>query len=330
MKVKLGELEKQMKLTHIIQPNAITNAKYDYTAVQKNILYEAISQIQSKMTSTKLDRNLFGSIYIKVPITKIAGMKNHKNIYEAAEELISKKFHYSWKNDRGNDVKTTTALVASVSHEKNSKHLVLNIPEEVVPVLLYIGEGFTKYQKVIAITLKSVHAKRMYELCNRWKDLGGFTCKLEEFKQMMCLENKYEKVAMLKTRVLNVAQKEMKEKAEIAFDYTMAKKDSRQFNYIHFKIYDNVAKQVEENVKGNLTTDQELIMTNMLDLSFPLIENSKAVELTRTVSGHPEYEKIYLRIIGLRKELQEGRKTKEDVKHLLPYILKEDFNINID
>lgn len=327
MKDKIKELEQKMQLTHIIQPNAITNAKYDYSAVQKNILYEAISQIQSKMTDNKLDRNLFGSIYIKVPITKIAGKRNHPKVYEAAEDLISKKFHYNWKNERGKEVKTTTALVASVTHEKNSKFLVLNIPEEVVPVLLYIGEGFTKYQKVIAITLKSVHAKRMYELCNRWKDLSGFTCKLDEFKEMMALENKYGKLSMLKARVLEVAKKELDERAEIGFEYNLTKKNSRQFNYIHFKIYDN--KPIEENDgESILTTDQQLIITNMLDIPYPLIKNSKAVDLTHKIAAHEEFEKIYLRIVSLRKELQEGKKTRKDVEHLLPYILKEDFKIS--
>lgn len=321
---KVQKINEKLELTHIIQPNAVTAARYDYTSMQKNILYETIGQLQEKMTKNKLNKDLFGSIYVNVPISFIAGNKNHQKVYEAAEDLIDKKFQYNWKNKKGNDVRTTTALVASVSHEKNSKYITLNIPEEIVPVLLYIGEGFTKLQKVIAITLKSVYAKQMYEHCNRWKDLGGFTMPLDEYKQMMCIEDKYEKLSMLKTRVLNVAQKELKEKAEIYFEYKLYKKDSRQFNYITFKILEN---DINPEVEGSATEKQKMLILNMLDIPYPMVKNSKAIDLSKTIEEHAEFDKIYSRIYVLRKELKDGKKTPKDIEHLLPFILKEDFGI---
>lgn len=310
----------------IIQPNIITHAKYDYTAMQKNILYNMIEQLQQKMYRNKLDRNLFGNIYIEIPIAEIAGNKNHNKVYEAAEELIGKKFHYNWKNEFGKENKTTTGLVAAVNHQKNERFIKLTIPEEIVPVLLYIGEGFTKYQKTIAITLKSVHAKRMYELCNRWRDLGGFVVSMDEYKKMMCLEDKYEKLSMLKARVLDVAKKELDEDAELSYEYSLEKKDSRNFNVIKFKIYEKVKEKEQEEILD----EQKILITNMLAMPYPLEINNHAVNLTHTIMKHDEYYKIFIRFQGLRKELKEKTKTKKDIIKLLPFILKTDFGIDCE
>jgi len=307
----------------IIQPNIVTTAKYDYTSMQKNILYQVVSQLQEKMTADKMNRDLFGSYYLDVPIAEIAGNKNHTKVYEAAEELIGKKFQYNWKKENGKEGRTTSGLVSSVTHEKNAKHIRINIPEEIVPVLLYIGEGFTKYQKTIAITLKSVHAKRMYELCNRWRDLGGFRCSLDEFRDMMSLEDKYPKLSMLKARVLDAAKKELEERADVYFEYSLEKKDSRQFNLVTFKIFQRGIEKEQEILRD----DKMLVIYNMLSISYPNTKNSKAKDLTELIAEHEDSGKIYLRFNALRNELKEGKKKREDLVKLLPHILKEDFGI---
>lgn len=306
----------------IIQPNAITTAKYDYTAVQKNILYQIIGQLQEKMSPEKINRDLFGSHYIDVPITEIAQGKNHAKVYEAAEELMNKKFSYKWGKGK-DEGKTTVNLISSVTHKKGANYIKLNIPEEIIPVLLYIGEGFTKYQKTIAITLKSVHAKRMYELCNRWRDLGGFRCSLDEFRTMMSLEDKYTTITMLKSRVLNAAKKELEDKADVYFDYSLEKKESRQYNLISFKIF----QRGMEKEQGVLRDEKMLIVYNMLCITYPNTKNSKAQDLTEHISNHEDANKIYLRFNALRDELKEGKKTPKDLVKLLPHILKTDFEI---
>jgi len=30
--------------------------------------------------------------------------QNHPKVYEAAEDLISMKFHYNWKNEKGREI----------------------------------------------------------------------------------------------------------------------------------------------------------------------------------------------------------------------------------
>lgn len=311
----------------IIQPNAITTAKYDYTAVQKNILYQMVGQLQDKMTNNKMNRDLFGSYCVIINIAEIAGYKNHSKVYEAAEELISKKFHYNWKKENGREGKTTTALVSSVTHEKNSRYLELKIPAEIVPILLYIGEGFTKYQKTIALTLKSVHAKRMYEMCNRWRDLGAFRCTVDEFKEMMCLDDKYEKISMLKSRVLDAAKKELDESADVSFEYSMDKNGTRQFSLISFKIIEK-KKVKQEHADAGLATEDMVMVYNMLSIPYPAMKDGRALELSKKIAEHAESKVIYARIASLRKELKDGKKKQEDLVKLLPYILKTDYGLN--
>ncbi|MDR0698941.1 MAG: replication initiation protein, partial [Tannerella sp.] len=49
-----------------------------------------------------------------------------------------------------------------------------------------------------ALSLPSYYAKRMYELCCRWKDKGFYRTTLKEFRKMMMVEDKFANVSDLR------------------------------------------------------------------------------------------------------------------------------------
>ena len=67
----------------------------------------------------------------------------------------------------------------------------------------------------------------MYELCCRWADKGGFEITLVEFRKILFIEDKFKQIVQLKDRVLDMAQRELKESADVWYDYSLEKRESR-------------------------------------------------------------------------------------------------------
>ena len=313
-----------MNQLSIIQPNEITNARYDFTALQKNIIYMIYKELQGHMTKERLlNQDLFNNFMVSVPVASLAGENNHSKVIGAAKGLMKNPFEYNYERDK-RKYTVATVLVHTAKHEHGTDTVDLTIPFEALSMLLYIGKGFTLYQLPIALTLKSKHSKRMYELCCRWKDKGGFGMELLELRQMLMVEKQYKNINMFRDRVLRVAQKELKESADVWFEFEMQKVKSRSFNFVYFSIFHNdlKAKNADKGVYPSVY--------NFLTLTFSPIVNDKAMRIADQLA-----DKILLQAAWkkFRPMSEAYNKNSMDGKHLMNTtrkILREDFHINVD
>ena len=313
-----------MESLTLIQPNEITNARYDFTALQKNVVYMIYKELQSHLTKEYLlDKDLFNNFVVSLPVAALAGERNHPKVIEAAKGLMTKPFQYDY--DRGSKKYTVaTVLVHTAKHEHGSDTVELYVPFEALSLLLFIGKGFTIYQLPIALSLKSKHSKRIYELCCRWKDKGGFNMSLLELRQMMCLEKEYEEISMFRRKVLDTAKKELKENADVWFEYDVRKVKSRSFNWIYFTIFANDPRQrnAEKGVYPNVY--------NYLTLTFPPIINDKAMRVADALADMQYLSAAWAKFKPLYEKYASGEMDAKHVMNTTKLILREDFAINAD
>jgi hypothetical protein len=59
----------------IIQPNAITSARYDYSVTEKKVIYRIISHIQDRMKKG-IDETLFGDLILFIPMQDLVTIKS--------------------------------------------------------------------------------------------------------------------------------------------------------------------------------------------------------------------------------------------------------------
>lgn len=313
-----------MNKVAIIQPNEITNARYNFTALQKNIIYLIYEKLQGYITKEQgLNQDLFNNFVVSVPVAALAGEKNHSKVIDAAKGLMKNPFEYNYERDK-KKYTVATVLVHTAKHEHGTDRVEITIPFEALSLLLYVGKGFTMYQLPIALTLKSKHAKRMYELCCRWKDRGGFGMELLELRQMLMVEKKYKDVNLFRQFVLDRAKNELKESADVWFDYELQKVKSRSFNFVYFTIFHNDLKEknADKGVYPNIY--------NFLALTFSPIVNDKAMRIADQLADRLQLQAAWKKF----KPLSEAhRKNGMDGKHLMNItrkILREDFQINVD
>jgi len=317
-------MEKQDSLS-IIQPNRITNARYEWTAIQKNIVYGIIDALQNEMSYQPL---LFdgGREYV-LDLEKITDAEHYSYVQKEAEEMMKRPIHYDWKGKNGKMNDTTTAIIASVTRERGARFIRVEIPKMTLPVLLYIGAGdsggggFTVIQKTIAISLKSKHSKRLYELCCRWKDKGGFNMALDEFKKMLYVEKKYKDINKLRDQVLDVAKKELKESADTWFEYDLKKIKSRSFNWIYFSVFQNdlKLKNAEKGLYPNIY--------NFLMISFPSMFNDYAMRIADQLSDKGQLSNAWSKFRPIYEKYVSNEMEAKHLVNTTRKILREDFGI---
>ena len=307
-----------------IQPNDITEAKYEFTALQKNIIYEIIGQLQHLMSKDMVKINELNREDLK-SVSELAGSNNHRKVIDQSKELMKKVFEYDYNKNNKKHLRVTT-LIHSIDHEYYSDVVRLQISPGAVPVLLYIGNGFTQFQKTIAITLKSIHAKRMYELCCQWRDKKGFNWTLDKFKAMIGLHNKYASVKDLKSRVLNIAEKELKKHADIWFEFEIPRKRKGEEQRIIVNIETNENMILSSSKSG----DKYSFVWRFINYAHPNYIDDSATSICDLLIKKDLLDNAQERFSRLEQEYIVGDKSKEDLIKLIKHILKTDFQIELN
>jgi plasmid replication initiation protein len=99
-------------------------------------------------------------------------------------------------------------------------------------------------------SFKSLYAHRLYQHIMSWKDKGELRLSIKDFREFLGVPNakSYERMEILKQKVLNVAIKEINEKADFVLVYEQ-EKSGRSITHFVFKwVYKSVEKQEEIEV----------------------------------------------------------------------------------
>lgn len=231
----------------LIEPNSVTNARYDFSAVQENVLVCIIASWQKFMSNNGLPieggihYDLFQKPYVRIKSSEVAKGNNKSHVWEQLREMRKKDFTFTYskkfKNQTVNE-KVNTPLIGAIRNVEGSDFIDVSIMEWAIPYLLYWGKGVggTVFSKVTALCLPSVYSKRIYKLCKQWEDKGGFTIKLKEFREMLGLDNVYSRVPDLKKRVLDPARAQLNELADVSFEFGFIK-TGREVTAISFRVF---------------------------------------------------------------------------------------------
>lgn len=317
---------RNQKIT-LVQPNKVTNARHRYNERQENILTLIIDATQQHMTREKhIETDLFGSPMVAIDLTKHKLSGNMIAYHQAAKDMMKIDFEFEWTTPENKKEDVNGVLITTVRKVKGSSVIELTINPWAIPYLLYWGKdvGGTVFNKMVALTIRGEYPKRMYKLCKRWEDRGGFTMSVDEFRTIMCLEDKYKGTKELK-KLLKRCEIRLKEDADVYFKFEFAKVGgSRSYNMINFIVVGNNKKRKKEH-----KTDMYSRVYSILCLAYPVMKSSKAVLVADKLADKPEnLERFYYRTKRLKEDLDSGAKTITDVVKLVKYIVKNDYDIH--
>ncbi len=212
----------------IRQHNALTNARYEYTELQLDLFFFIISKLRKdeKDTIYQLDIRELSSLTGK----RYNGAYLHKATADMGSRMLevedAKEYRQIW-------------MFQQIRYIKGEGIIEFDLTKYVLPYLFQLKNNFTSYELAAALRLTSKYAKRIYQICSQWKDLGE-TKKydLQDFKKMLGLldekgNEKMERISQLREKVLDVAVKQINEHTELNVSYTLEKR-GKTFKNITF------------------------------------------------------------------------------------------------
>lgn len=309
----------------IIQPNHISTARFTYTAIEKNIIYTIVDCLQNKMNKDFNQVFTEQEIYIEMKI--IEKNNNYKRIRDAVKSLSAKQIEFDINIPGTNKIqKNITSLMSGLKYEINSKYISFFVPSTATLFFCYIGGGFTSFQKTIAISLNSIYSKLLYELCCRFQDKGGFSSSIERFKIYLSIGDKYKQIAHLRHKVLNVAKRELKQKADYYFSYSL-KKVGRKYTEIKIKIHKNTPNKEEYY---GIKEENYISVYNFLNRYFPNYVDDKALHYSDLLAELGNIDKANNRFKRLDDDYSLGKKKKKDIFSLLKFVILPELGIKSD
>jgi len=232
------------------QSNLLTQAKYDYTKVEKRAVYFIIQEVRKQFIDhPNGQKDLFNDLVISMGTETLKGSESElRDIYKSLKSLRKKDI---WIEDE--DRVLCVGYINYFEHIKGSESLEVQVSSKILPYLVELAEHFTTYSLTVAIALRNKYSQRFYEYCSQWKNTGFMVMRIEDLRNQMMLEEKYPRYALLKRYVLEPAQKELKalydkDECDLYFTYTEIK-SGRTTERIHFIIHSRDAETNKENLK---------------------------------------------------------------------------------
>ena len=311
----------------LAQANALTQARYDFNPIEKRCLYQIIREVRRLFIDSNTgQRDLFNNMRVKLTPDLLAECSDKSNIAKVYESL--KRLRKRDVEIDNEDVWMNTGYVTMVKHDKRANIYEVEVSSEIMPYLVALAENFTSSDLTVAISLKSAYSQRFYEYCCQFKNRTNktFFFSVDDLKKMMMLEDKkgYDNSSNFKTKVLDVAQKELKEaydngQSDLYFDYQVKDKQGRKilswFFFIHTK---------DEEQKTDYKTVGECIrqIHNILTTFFP--RDSKYIKrVIAAVNLRPDIA------MELTEKMQKkvNDYSRKEIAPIIRYVLREDYNI---
>lgn len=216
------------------QSNTITNARYDFDACQLDILFCCMSQIH--------DTDLESKVYVihSAEIEQMTGRTwNYQQFRDATEQMGSRMFEIFTEKDY-----IQFWLFQYVRYIRGEGRIEINFTPKSITLLKELKNNFTTFELQSALRMTSKYAKRIYQLCSQWKDLGqSKRFPILEFKQNMGLADAkgnedYKAIGDFKKRVLDLAVRQINDQSDLRISYEMEGEGGRKrpLKYITFYV----------------------------------------------------------------------------------------------
>ena len=314
-------MEQNEKHEVINQSNALTQSRYDFSKIEKNVIYHIIQKVRHDYIEGSMQRDLWENFYVTInasDLAKVAGEKHTKEARAALRSLRLKDIEMEDKE--GNWF--NCGFINSSRYYAKTKTYEVEVSKLIMPHLVELASCFTSYSLTVAISLKSKYSQRFYEFCCQYRSKGSYFFDQARLRRLLKLEDEYKLNADFKRYVIEPAYKELKEayeagQSDLYFEYSI---EGRGQNICYkFKILPGNREQridFEETKKKVDYIYRKALGVFRKDPKF----------CDRILSGitfdPDKVQPVFDKLTKLEKDYSGA-----DLAKILRYVLKEDFEI---
>jgi plasmid replication initiation protein len=224
----------------IAQANVLTQAKYNYSVVEKRAIYFIIREVRKQfIENPNGQKDLFDDLVLQMSTESLQKSDTDlRDVYAAMKSLRKKDI---WIEDDNKVL--NVGYINYFEHTKNELFLEVQVSKKILPYLVELAGQFTSYSLVVAISLKTKYAQRFYEYCAQWRTSGFFMMSIKDIREKLGIGNTYPRWSQLQDRVIEVARKELfeayeKNACDLYFEYSEVKA-GRTVTHLKFYVHPN-------------------------------------------------------------------------------------------
>ena len=215
----------------LFKSNTLIKAKYDFTVAQNRLLQKVFYEIQKNKTNIATINIIELKKIIKSKdVNTIPGIKTFLNNLKA-NEIMQIKSNKSW---------TVVNVISGFEYLEKENSFRIEIPILLLDLIhQYTKTGFTPTNVTKYISLGATNAQRLYELLRMWtgnKEVIEYS--LEEIKEYLLLDNKYNLFSNFRRRIIEPVITELKEKELLDIYKVEYIKTGRKVTSIKFYVKD--------------------------------------------------------------------------------------------
>lgn len=245
----------------VTQSNQLVQARYNLPLAEQRLVLTMISKIQPDDEDFKPYRISVGELAEFLGVDKGSAYRECKRITESLLQRVV--------SINEPDGLLQIGWVSSAKYIDGAGMVNLSFDPLLKPYLLQIKSNFTSCKLGILLRFKSQYSVRIYTLLKQYEYLKEREIELQVLREMLGIgNNQYKLYADFKRHVLLAIQKELKEKADIYFDFDETKY-GRQVGAIRFRIFVKKADAVAEDKKNN---------DSLLESPKPVNENASLLD----------------------------------------------------
>ncbi|RYY07621.1 MAG: RepB family plasmid replication initiator protein [Sphingobacteriaceae bacterium] len=192
------------------QPNVITQARYIFSDSEMKVLLFIIKSIQGLLNREDFEQNkvLYGEADYKIFFQLSEIDENETNLTrfkKAIKDLRKRDFEI-------NDAKRwlNVGFVNYGEYNYDLKKWEIQVSHKLMPFMVSMAKGYTRYQLNTILRLNT-NSQRLFMMFSQFNETGIFRIKADELRFKLGLEDKYEEYCGFKRRIINTAEKEIKE-----------------------------------------------------------------------------------------------------------------------
>ncbi|KMQ58360.1 hypothetical protein ACM46_22700 [Chryseobacterium angstadtii] len=245
----------------VMQHNAITSGRYDFTACQLDLLFMILAQLEIGKTEYTIHTS---------DIEAITGRQWQINqLTKSTELILTKMFEVE-----DSESYTQFVLFQYFKYLKGQRSIQVKLSEIALPYFFELKSNFTALQLKSTLSVTSKYAKRLYALGCQWRSVGKKRFEIEELKKMLGLIDKkgkeqFEEISAFRKNVLDIAKKQINEESDIYFDYKLIKQ-GRSFRWVEIYVNAKMAQQLIINFEESI--DNQKYISKLVVYGFSQIQ----------------------------------------------------------